>query len=299
MRADVTKVELLAGDLSRSIPADAHISQRQPNRRRSNSEVFALASGAAENDVLLAARGIRKSFRQKQVLDRIDLELHSGEHLAIIGPSGGGKSTLIRCLNLLETPDDGEVIFAGKPIWTSAGAAKESALRAHRLKVGMVFQSFNLFTTYTALQNVSLAQIYTLHRSRAEADQRSRELLGLVGLAEHLDKHPSQLSGGQQQRVAIARALAMDPKVMLFDEPTSAIDPEMRIEVLAVMKDLAARGMAMIAITHEFKFAEHFADRVIFLADSRIIEEGTPAQIFTSPKHERTRRFVADVSGDV
>lgn len=254
---------------------------------------------AAEHDVLLAARGIRKSFGDKRVLDGIDLELHYGEHLAIIGPSGGGKSTLIRCLNMLETPDDGELIFEGKRIWTSTEAVKESTLREHRLKVGMVFQSFNLFATHTALQNVSLAQIHTLHRSRAEADLRSRELLGLVGLAEHLDKLPNQLSGGQQQRVAIARALAMDPQVMLFDEPTSAIDPEMRIEVLAVMKDLAARGMAMIAVTHEFKFAENFADRVIFLSDSRIIEEGTPAQIFTSPKHERTRRFVAAVSGDV
>ncbi len=253
----------------------------------------------AEHDVLLAARGIRKSFGHKRVLDGIDLELHYGEHLAIIGPSGGGKSTLIRCLNMLETPDDGELIFEGKQIWKSAEAVKESTLRAHRLKVGMVFQSFNLFATHTALQNVSLAQVHTLHRSRAEADLRSRELLGLVGLAEHLDKLPNQLSGGQQQRVAIARALAMDPQVMLFDEPTSAIDPEMRIEVLAVMKDLAARGMAMIAVTHEFKFAEAFADRVIFLSDSRIIEEGTPAQIFTSPQHERTRRFVAAVSGDV
>lgn len=252
-----------------------------------------------EHDVLLAARGIRKSFGDKQVLNGIDLELRYGEHLAIIGPSGGGKSTLIRCLNMLETPDEGELLFEGKQIWTSSVAVKEAALREHRIKVGMVFQSFNLFTTHTALQNVSLAQVYTLHRSRAEADQRSRELLGLVGLAEHLDKHPSQLSGGQRQRVAIARALAMDPQVMLFDEPTSAIDPEMRIEVLSVMKDLAARGMAMIAVTHEFKFAEGFADRVVFLADSQIIEEGTPSQIFNSPKHERTRRFVADVSGDV
>ena len=258
-----------------------------------------MTRSAAEHDVLLAARGIRKSFGHKVVLDGIDLELHHGEHVAIIGPSGGGKSTLIRCLNMLETPDDGELLFEGKRIWTSKGTVKESALRAHRVKVGMVFQSFNLFTTHTALQNVSLAQVYTLHRPRAEADLRSRELLGLVGLAAHLDKLPSQLSGGQQQRVAIARALAMDPRVMLFDEPTSAIDPEMRIEVLAVMKDLAARGMAMIAVTHEFKFAENFADRIIFLADSRIVEEGTPTQIFNTPQHERTRRFVADVSGDV
>jgi len=250
-------------------------------------------------DVLLAARGIQKSFGSRVVLDGIDLDLHAGEHVAIIGPSGGGKSTLIRCLNLLETPDEGEVLFNGESVWNSQEPPREAALRAHRIKVGMVFQSFNLFATHTALQNVSLAQVHTLKRSKAEADERSRELLGLVGLADHLDKHPSQLSGGQQQRVAIARALAMDPEVMLFDEPTSAIDPEMRIEVLAVMKDLAERGMAMIAVTHEFKFAEDFADRVIFLADSTIVEEGTPEEIFSNAQRERTRRFVAAVAGDI
>ena len=246
---------------------------------------------------LLAAHGIRKSFGHTQVLNGIDLELRQGEHLAIIGPSGGGKSTLIRCLTLLETPDEGEVVLNGVQVWNSTDHVKESVLRAHRINVGMVFQSFNLFATHTALQNVSLAQVHTLHRSRDEADERSRELLRQVGLSEHLDKHPGQLSGGQQQRVAIARALAMDPQVMLFDEPTSAIDPEMRIEVLRVMKDLASRGMAMIAVTHEFKFAEDVADRVMFLADAVVMEEGTPEQIFKSPQHERTRRFVDAVSG--
>ncbi len=258
-----------------------------------------MAETTDDDDLLLAARGLRKSFGSKLVLDGIDLVLRQGEHLAIIGPSGGGKSTLIRCLNLLETPDEGEIRLNGSPVWTSADKVKESELRAHRSRVGMVFQSFNLFATHTALQNVSLAQIHTLHRSKEEADDRSRDLLGLVGLAEHLDKRPSQLSGGQQQRVAIARALAMDPQVMLFDEPTSAIDPEMRVEVLRVMKDVASRGMAMIAVTHEFQFAEQVADRVMFLADSVIVEEGIPRQIFGSPRHERTRRFVTAVTGGV
>lgn len=247
--------------------------------------------------VLLAAHGIRKSYGHLEILRGIDLDLRTGEHVSIIGPSGSGKSTLIRCLNFLEMPDGGSIDFGGKRIWDEKSPIKEAQSRAHRTKVGMVFQSFNLFATHTALQNVSIAQVHTLGRSRAEADERSRKLLDQVGLSEHLDKHPGQLSGGQQQRVAIARALAMDPEIMLFDEPTSAIDPEMRVEVLRVMRDLASGGMTMISVTHEFNFAREAADRVLFLADGLIVEEGTPDEIFSAPKHERTQMFVSAVSG--
>lgn len=254
---------------------------------------------APDKRITLSARGIRKSFGSKEILKGIDLDVAEGEQIAIIGPSGSGKSTFIRCLNLLEVPDAGELEVLGKRVFDSGSRTSGKTMRELRKDVGMVFQSFNLFATYTALENVNLAQIRSLGRSKDEATARSRELLERVGLREHMDKHPSQLSGGQQQRVAIARALALDPKVMLFDEPTSAIDPEMRIEVLRVMRDLASAGMTMLMVTHELRFAEEEADRVMFIADGEVLEIGEPAQIFNDPQHARTRRFVQAVSGVV
>ncbi|MFC5502614.1 amino acid ABC transporter ATP-binding protein [Lysinimonas soli] len=254
---------------------------------------------AGSQRVSMSAQGIRKSFAGKEVLRGISLELHQGEHVAVIGPSGSGKSTFIRCLNLLETPDNGSIDVLGERVFSAGDPVRESQVRALRLRVGMVFQSFNLFATYTALENVSLAQRFSLGRSKGESDDRSEQLLRRVGLEQHIHKHPSQLSGGQQQRVAIARALALDPQVMLFDEPTSAIDPEMRVEVLQVMKALALDGMTMIMVTHELRFAQEAADRVAFIADGEVQEIGTPAQVFGSPKNERTRRFVDAVSGEL
>jgi len=245
----------------------------------------------------LSARGIRKRFGDREILRGIDLDLERGEHVAIIGPSGSGKSTFIRCLNLLERPEHGTIDLDGQRVFDATVRGRAGDARRLRRQVGMVFQSFNLFTTHTALENVSLAQRKVLGRSKAEADERSNALLTRVGLAEHAHKHPSQLSGGQQQRVAIARALALDPRVMLFDEPTSAIDPEMRNEVLAVMKDLAAGGMTMVVVTHELQFAELAADRVLFLADGEVVESGTPTDVLRNPRHARTQQFVRAVGG--
>ena len=249
--------------------------------------------------ITLAAKGIRKSFGDKEILRGIDLEVHEGEQIAIIGPSGSGKSTFIRCLNLLETPDGGSLEVLGEQAFQAGTKTPERSVRELRKQVGMVFQSFNLFATYTALENVNLAQRRSLGRSLGDATARSQELLERVGLKDHMHKHPAQLSGGQQQRVAIARALALDPKIMLFDEPTSAIDPEMRIEVLHVMRDLANSGMTMLMVTHEIQFAEEAADRVMFIADGEVLEIGPPAQVLGAPQHPRTQRFVQAVSGVV
>jgi len=237
-----------------------------------------------------------KSYGNAEVLRGIDLEVRTGEVISIIGPSGSGKSTLIRCLNLLETPSGGTVEVLGSLLFDRDRiAVGKNELRDFRSRAGMVFQSFNLFPNLTALENVSLGQIHTLGRGRAEADARSAELLARVGLAERMDHRPAELSGGQQQRVAIARALAMDPEVMLFDEPTSAIDPELRVEVLQVMKQLADDGMTMIVVTHELRFAERISDRVVFVADGCIVESGTPAELFGGAKSERLRQFLAAV----
>ncbi|MHB1172137.1 MAG: amino acid ABC transporter ATP-binding protein [Lacisediminihabitans sp.] len=271
------------------------------NRTKVQAESLdnSLTGSGKKGEVSLAAQNIRKSFNGKEILKGIDVEIGYGEHVAIIGPSGSGKSTFIRCLNLLEFPDAGTISLDGSTVFSVGSAISASKVRAIRMKVGMVFQSFNLFTTHTALENVSLAQRHTLGRSKQEADARSEALLERVGLKQHMHKYPSHLSGGQQQRVAIARSLALDPKVMMFDEPTSAIDPEMRIEVLRVMKDLALEGMTMIMVTHELRFAQNAADRVMFLADGEILETGTPDQIFGSPVNERTRQFVDAVSGEL
>ena len=245
----------------------------------------------------LSAQDIRKSFGEKEILRGISLDVHRGEHIAIIGPSGSGKSTFIRCLNLLEVPDGGTVHLNGNRVFDASTKGSVTSVRDLRKRVGMVFQSFNLFATHTALENVSLAQRLSLGRSKDEATARSKELLERVGLKDHMHKHPGQLSGGQQQRVAIARSLAMDPEVILFDEPTSAIDPEMRVEVLKVMKELAEGGMTMIMVTHEIEFAKEAADRVMFLADGEVLEMGPSEQILTNPENDRIRRFVNALNG--
>lgn len=247
----------------------------------------------------ISATNVRKSFGENEVIRGIDLEVDTGEHVAIIGPSGSGKSTFIRCLNLLERPNEGTIDLFGERVFDAQSKMSDRAIRDLRMSIGMVFQSFNLFATKTALQNVCMAQQLVLGRSATDATARSEELLGRVGLNEHQHKHPSQLSGGQQQRVAIARALALDPKVMLFDEPTSAIDPEMRLEVLQVMRELTESGMTMIMVTHELQFAKEAADRVVFIADGQVEQVGTPDQMFVNQENERIRRFVNALSGVV
>lgn len=242
----------------------------------------------------LVARGLKKSFGPLQVLKDVDFSVAAGEVVAIIGPSGSGKSTFIRCLNMLETPDQGQLQVFGRNVFDGSKPSSASLVQL-RKEVGMVFQSFNLFPHLTALENVSMAQVHSLGRSRSQADQRSRDLLGKVGLSDRWDHRPAQLSGGQQQRVAIARAMALDPKIMLFDEPTSAIDPELRIEVLKTMQDVAASGVTMLVVTHEMSFARKVADRVVFFSDGQITEEGSAREIFEQPRHERTRKFLTAV----
>ncbi|NLS09242.1 amino acid ABC transporter ATP-binding protein [Nesterenkonia sp. MY13] len=249
--------------------------------------------------IALSAREIHKSFGGKEVLKGISADVHKGEHIAIIGPSGSGKSTFIRCLNLLELPDAGTLDLQGERVFDADRRTSASSVRALRRRVGMVFQSFNLFATHTALENVALAQKLVLGRDKNAARKRAEEQLERVGLQDHMQKHPSQLSGGQQQRVAIARSLAMDPEVILFDEPTSAIDPEMRVEVLKVMKELAEAGMTMLMVTHEIQFAQQAADRVMFIADGEALATGTPQEMLVDPPHERIHRFVKAVSGVV
>ncbi|MFD1505708.1 amino acid ABC transporter ATP-binding protein [Georgenia yuyongxinii] len=238
--------------------------------------------------------GLAKSFGDTAVFADVTFAVPAGTVTAIIGPSGSGKSTLLRCINRLETPDAGTVVVdgtrypAGEPL-TGAGR------RTLHTAVGMVFQSFNLFPHLTVLGNLTLAQERVLGRSRVEATSYGRELLARVGLQEKADARPATLSGGQQQRVAIARALALDPHVLLFDEPTSALDPELGVEVLGVMRDLAAEGRTMLVVTHEMKFAREVADQVIVMADGGIVDAGDPATVFTTPAHERTRRFLHSV----
>lgn len=243
---------------------------------------------------ILEVRNLRKSFGQHEVLKDINMTTRAGEVLAIIGPSGSGKSTLLRCLNQLEEASGGLITIGDITIHAGAKVPR-SDLLALRRRAGMVFQSFNLFPHMTALRNVSLPQERVLGRSRAEADQRSRALLSRVGLADKADQYPARCSGGQQQRIAIARALALDPQIMLFDEPTSALDPELGLEVLAVMQELAEGGMTMIVVTHEMHFAETVSDRVILMADGQILEEGPSSEVMRHPKSERARCFLQAV----
>lgn len=239
---------------------------------------------------MIKVQNLNKSFNKNEVLKDINLEINKGEVVAIIGPSGSGKSTLLRCMNLLETPSNGKVIFEGKEL-----THKNINLSELRQKMGMVFQNFNLFPHKTVLENVILAPKLLKKVDLKKLEIEGKALLKKVGLEEKVNAYPSQLSGGQKQRVAIARALAMHPDVILFDEPTSALDPEVVYEVLNVMKDLAKEGMTMVVVTHEMGFAKDVGDKVIFMADGYVVESETPDQLFNHPKHERTKNFLAKV----
>lgn len=250
-----------------------------------------MSKDAMSNEVVVRIEGLQKAFGDNVVLRNINLDVHRGEVVVVLGPSGSGKSTMLRCVNLLETPTSGKIIFEGEEI-----TAKGVDINKVRARLGMVFQSFNLFPHLSAKKNVMLAQQKVLKRSKEEAEKIAVERLTEVGLAERVDFKPSQLSGGQQQRVAIARALAMDPHVMLFDEATSALDPELVRDVLGVMKSLAADGMTMIVVTHEMGFARDVADRVIFMDGGVIVEEGTPDEVFDHPKSDRTKDFLGHIA---
>ncbi len=246
-----------------------------------------MGTTAAEQP-LVVARGVVKRFGDHAALKGVDLTVHRGEVVVVIGPSGSGKSTLCRTLNRLETVDEGTIEIDGQPL-----PAEGRDLARLRADVGMVFQSFNLFAHKTVLENVTLGPVKVRRQPRAKAEQRARELLDRVGVGSQAEKLPAQLSGGQQQRVAIARALAMDPKVMLFDEPTSALDPEMINEVLDVMTGLAADGMTMVVVTHEMGFARRAADRVVFMADGEVAEVAEPEAFFTAPTSRRAQDFLS------
>jgi polar amino acid transport system ATP-binding protein len=244
---------------------------------------------------LLEATGLCKSFAGRQVLHSASLTIGDGETVVLIGPSGSGKTTLLRCLNWLETPESGSVSLRGETIGRDArGRARpEAELSRQRARIGFVFQRFNLFAHLSALDNVAMGPRRVLGLHVDEARDRARTYLARVHLEAHMDKRPSQLSGGQQQRVAIARALAMQPELILFDEPTSALDPELVTEVVDVMCELSQAGMTMVAVTHEMRFARSTADRVVFMDEGKVLEEGTPDRIFHAPEVERTRRFLA------
>ena len=241
-------------------------------------------------DTLIKIENLHKSFGKNEVLKGINLEIKRGEVVVIIGPSGSGKSTLLRSMNLLEEASQGKVIFEGVDI-----TDKKNDLFAMREKMGMVFQQFNLFPNMTVMENITLSPIKTKGESKEVAEKRAQELLEKVGLPDKATAYPQSLSGGQQQRIAIARGLAMEPDVLLFDEPTSALDPEMVGEVLAVMQDLAKSGMTMVIVTHEMGFAREVADRVIFMADGVVVEDGTPDQIFEQTQEQRTKDFLSKV----
>ena len=244
-----------------------------------------------DNEVVVSIRDLHKTYDGETViLKGIDLDVHRGEVVVVLGPSGSGKSTMLRCVNLLETPTSGQIVFEGQDI-----TAKGVDINAVRQKLGMVFQQFNLFPHLSVKKNVMIAQEKVLKRSPEEAERVAVEELTKVGLAERIDFMPSQLSGGQQQRVAIARALAMNPHVMLFDEATSALDPELVRDVLGVMRDLAREGMTMIVVTHEMGFARDVADRVVFMDGGVIVEQGTPEEVFDHPKSERTKEFLGNI----
>jgi len=242
----------------------------------------------------LKVESLYKNFGPYEILKDVTFEMAKGEVVAIIGPSGSGKSTLLRCINQLEPPTKGRVAMDDMVIDAEKPVPRAELLKLRR-RIGMVFQSFNLFPHMTVLQNVSLAQARTMGRSWKEADARSMQLLDRVGLADKARLYPSRCSGGQQQRIAIARALALEPELMLFDEPTSALDPELGLEVLAVMKELAREGMSMIVVTHEMHFAETVSDRVVVMADGRIIEQGPSVDVMRSPTHDRVIKFLRAV----
>ena len=242
------------------------------------------------DNILIKTEGLQKSFGKLDVLKGIDIEIKKGEVVVVIGPSGSGKSTFLRCLNLLEDPTGGKILFEDADI-----TAPKSNINLHRQKMGMVFQQFNLFPHLTVLRNLTIAPMKLLGVSKEDAEKRGIELLERVGLADKARAYPNQLSGGQKQRVAIVRALAMNPDVMLFDEPTSALDPEMVGEVLEVMKNLAREGMTMVVVTHEMGFAREVADRVIFIDEGVIMEDAAPEEFFSNPKCDRLKDFLSKV----
>ena len=239
---------------------------------------------------MIDVKNLTKSFDDLEVLKGVSQYISKGERVVLIGPSGSGKSTFLRCLNLLEMPTGGEIIFEGQSITDD-----KCDINKIRQKMGMVFQHFNLFPNMTILKNITLAPVRTKLMTKEQAEKEARELLKRVGLEDKADSYPAQLSGGQKQRIAIVRALCMKPEVMLFDEPTSALDPEMVGEVLDVMKELAKSGMTMVCVTHEMGFAREVADRVLFMDGGKIVEEGTPSEIFSFPKEQRTKDFLNKV----
>ena len=243
-------------------------------------------------DVIISVRNLEKHFNDGELkaLRGVNADIHRGEVLVVIGPSGSGKSTFLRCLNLLELPTVGTITFEGTDI-----TDPKVNINLHRQRMGMVFQHFNLFPHMTVLKNMTIAPIQLLKKSKEEAETKARALLERVNLADRADAYPNQLSGGQKQRIAIVRALCMEPDVMLFDEPTSALDPEMVGEVLDVMKELARSGMTMVCVTHEMGFAREVGDRVLFFDEGRIVEEGSPSEIFSAPKEQRTKDFLNKV----
>ncbi|PBC37640.1 glutamine ABC transporter ATP-binding protein [Rhodococcus sp. ACPA4] len=260
------------------------------------------AAGLSEAEVQLrrnslSVHGVGKAFGERTLFSDVTLSVSRGEILGLIGPSGTGKSTLLRCMNLLEVPSSGEVQLAGQTLFKERTLLNARELIVLRRSLGMVFQHFNLFPNMNALENVVLAQVRGLKRSRAEAEARAVDLLTRVGLKDAMRRMPSELSGGMQQRVAIARALALDPKVLLLDEPTSAIDPELRIEVRSVVSELAESGVTMVLVTHELDFVRKVATKVAFLADGGVVEEGSVHEVLSEPQHERTRRFLNAVTG--
>ena len=240
--------------------------------------------------VLIETRNLTKSFGGLQVLKGVDIQVHQGEAIAVIGPSGGGKSTFLRCLNLLEQPDGGDVIFEGQKI-----NQKGTDVDLYRQKMGMVFQHFNVFPHMTVQQNITLAPVLLKKQTRAEADAKALYLLERIGLLDKKDEYPRKLSGGQKQRLAIVRALAMEPDVMLFDEPTSALDPEMVGEVLSVIRALVEAGMTTVIVTHEMGFAREVSDRILFMADGVIVEQAAPADLLDHPQQPRTKEFLSKV----
>ena len=242
------------------------------------------------SDAVIRVRGLKKNFDDLSVLKGIDVDIYKGDVVCVIGASGSGKSTFLRCLNLLENPTDGSIEFDGVNL-----TGKKVDLDLHRQKMGMVFQQFNLFPHLTVLNNLTLAPVLLKKATREEAEAKAMELLERVGLADRANAYPNQLSGGQKQRVAIVRALCMDPEVMLFDEPTSALDPEMVGEVLDVMKNLAKKGMTMVVVTHEMGFAREVSNRVLFMDEGIIMEENTPEELFGNPRCERLQSFLAKV----
>ena len=240
------------------------------------------------SDAILQVNHLSKSFGTHQVLRDIDFTVTAGDVTSIIGASGSGKSTLLRCVNLLETPTSGDILYRGENIKKIRGGAP-----AYRTKVGMVFQSFNLFNNMSVLKNCMVGQTRVLHRSKEEAKTQAMKYLTKVGMAPYINAKPRQLSGGQKQRVAIARALAMDPDILLFDEPTSALDPEMVGEVLTVMRQLASDGMTMLVVTHEMAFARDVSNKVVYMNNGVILESGTPAEVFGNPRHQETKDFLS------